>query len=70
MIVFSITVTVQLDFLFPSCDVTVIIVDPSFFGVTTPALSTVATDSSLDVHVTILFVALLGVNVGVKVTRF
>ena len=48
-------------------DVTVIIVEPTFLGVTTPLLLTVATDSSLDVHVTVLSVVLLGLNVGVSV---
>ena len=64
------TVTVQVAFLLPSCDVTVIIVDPIFLGVTFPALSTVATDSSLDVHVTILFVAFDGLKVGFNVKVF
>ena len=64
------TVTVQVAFLLPSCDVTVIIVDPIFLGVTFPALSTVATDSSLDVHVTILFVAFDGLKVSFNVKVF
>ena len=67
---FSTTVTVQVAFLLPSCDVTVIIVEPSFFGVIFPALSTVATVSSLEVHVTILFVAPTGLNVGLSVIVF
>lgn len=51
----------------PSCDVTVIIVEPTFLGVILPLLSTVATDSSLDDQVTILFVAVVGLNVTVNV---
>ena len=56
------TVTVQLAFLVPSCEVTVIIVEPIFLGVTFPVLSTVATDSSLDFQVTILFVVFEGLK--------
>ena len=64
------TVTVQVAFLLPSCVVTVIIAEPTFFPVIFPALSTATIDSSLEVQVTILFVALFGLNVGVSVNVF
>ena len=66
----SVTVTVHVAFLFPSCETTVIIVDPTFFAVIKPALLIVATDSSLELHVTILLVAFVGLNVGVRVNVF
>ena len=46
------------------------IVEPIFLGVIFPALLTVATDSLLELHVTILLVAFLGLNVGVSVNVF
>ena len=68
--VLSTTVTVHEAFFLPSCEVTVIIVEPIFLGVTFPTLSTVATVSSLEVHVTILFVVFSGLNVGFSVNVF
>ena len=62
------TVTVQVAFLLPSCVVTVIIAEPTFFPVIFPALLTATIDSSLEVQFTILFVALVGLNVGVSVS--
>ena len=52
----------------PSAAVAVIVVLPAATAVTSPSLSTVATDVLLLVHVTNLFVAFIGLTVAVKVT--
>jgi hypothetical protein len=51
----------------PSCVVTVIVALPAPMKLTTP-LETVATDGLLVDQVTVLFVALLGLTVAVRVT--
>ena len=51
---------------FPLCVVAVIIADPNDTATTLPSEVTVATDSSLLVQVTVLFVALLGNTVAVN----
>ena len=61
------TVTVHVAVLAPSVVVTVIVADPAAFAVMTPVEDTVATELLLDVHVTDLFVALVGETVAVKV---
>ena len=61
------TVTAHVAVLAPSTVVTVIVADPTPFAVTTPAEDTVATELLLDVHVTVLFVALAGETVAVRV---
>ena len=61
------TVTAHVAVLAPSTVVTVIVADPTPLAVTTPAEDTVATELLLDVHVTVLFVALAGVIVAVRV---
>ena len=60
----AVTVTAQVAFLFLFAVVTVIVASPAFTAVTLPFSSTVAMVSSLEVHVTSLFVALLGVIVA------
>ena len=67
-IVCALTVTVQVAFLPPSLVVTVIVVEPAAFAVTTPEDVTVATDVLLEDQVTALFVALEGVTVATKVS--
>ena len=59
--------TTQLATLFLSLVLTVIVASPAETPVTTPLLFTVATPVLFDDHVTALFVALLGVNVGTNV---
>ena len=49
--------------------VAVMVTVPAFLAVTTPSLSTVATDSSLDFHVTVLSVASAGATVAVRVVE-
>ena len=63
----GVTVTKHVAFLLPSSVVTVIVVVPTDFAVTTPELDTVATLVLLLVHVTFLFAALLGDTVAVNV---
>ena len=66
---FSVQVTVHVPFTpEPSFAVAVITVVPALTYVTTPLALTVATPGLLLLHVTPLFVALLGVIVGVIVT--
>ena len=61
------TVTLQVALLFePSAVLAVIVALPLDTAVTRPVLLTVATDGLLLVHVTLLFVALLGVTVAVS----
>jgi len=61
------TVTVQVAVLFPSAVVTVIVAVPTAMAVTVP-LVTVAAAVLLELHVTALFVALLGATVGISVS--
>jgi hypothetical protein len=61
------TVTAQVAFLFPSDVVTVIVAVPADTAVTVPS-STVATLELLVVQLTVLFVALLGLTVSVRVS--
>ena len=63
-----VTVTVQVEVLLPSTVVAVMVTVPAPIAVIFPALSTVAMVLSDDVHVTALFVALLGLIVDVKVS--
>ena len=63
------TVTVQLAVLLPSAVFTIIVAVPAAFPVTTP-FDTVATFVFVLLHVTFLFVALLGVTVAVRVSLF
>ena len=51
----------------PSTVVAVIVTVPGVTAYTTPAVSTVATVGFEDVHVTFLFVALVGVTVAINV---
>ena len=62
-----VTVTALVAVFDPSTVVTVMVAVPAATPVTTPAELTVAIDDALDVQVTFLFVALLGVTVAVKV---
>ena len=54
-------------FLFPSSVVAVIVASPSFIPFTCPLLSMVATLSSLDDHVTFLFVAVVGSTTALSI---
>ena len=62
----AVTVTTQVAVLLPSVVVTVIVAVPTAFAVTRPDADTVATVELLVVHVTALFVALLGATVAVS----
>lgn len=62
----SLTVTVQVAVLPPSSAVAVIVAVPLPVAVTLPFASTMATFSLLEVHVTFLFVASVGLNVTVS----
>jgi hypothetical protein len=61
-----VTVTIQVDDLFPSIVVTVMIAVPTLLAVTLPFASTVAILGLLDVHVTVLLVAFVGSTVAIK----
>ena len=64
---FCLTVTEQEALkLVPSVVLVVIVAVPDVFAVTKPLLLTVATELLLVVHVTVLFVALLGCTVAVN----
>ena len=59
----SSTVTTHVAVFSPSSVLTVIVAVPALTAVTLPEASTVATEVSLDDHVTFLFVASVGLNV-------
>jgi hypothetical protein len=63
----AVTVTAQVAVLFPSAVVTVIVAVPADTAVTVPP-DTVATEELLVVQLTVLFVALLGLTVAVRVS--
>ena len=65
-----VTVTVQVAFFEPSCDVQVMVAEPVDLAVTTPEVETVATDVLLDDQLTALLVALEGETVAVRVAVF
>ena len=60
----AVTVTTQVAVLLPSAVVTVMVAVPAALAVTTPELLTVATVVLLELHVTFLFVAVLGLTVA------
>jgi len=64
-----VTITVQVAVFLPSSVVTVIVAVPDETAVTTPPI-TVATAGLLEVHVTVLLVALPGATVAVRVSVF
>jgi hypothetical protein len=67
-IVDALTVTAQVDVLLPSVVVTVIVAFPAAMPETTPLDDTVAMPAALLLHVTALFVALVGATVAVSVS--
>ena len=64
----AVTVTTQVAVLLPSAVVTVMVAVPAARAVTTPELLTVATVVLLELQVTFLFVAVLGLTVAVKLS--
>lgn len=62
----ALTETEHVAFFAPSDVVQVIVADPAALAVTVPSDPTVATDVLLEVHVTLVLVALLGETVGVR----